>query len=56
MEDEVAFGVEGNHDILVARACSDWEVASGVGEELAEQFCNNKDLVGRHCNGRRQNR
>ncbi len=23
LEDEVAIGVEGNHDILVARACSD---------------------------------
>ncbi len=56
MEDEVAFGVEGNHDILVAGASSDGEAASVVGEELAEQFCYNKDLVGRHCNGRRQNR
>ncbi len=55
LEDEVAVGAEGNHDILVARACSEGEVASVVGEELAEQFCDNKDLVGRHCNGRRQN-
>ncbi len=53
LEDEVAVGVEGNHDILVARACSDKEAASIVGEELAEKFCDNKDLVGRHCNGRR---
>jgi hypothetical protein len=51
LEDEVAVGVEGNHDILVAGACSDREVASVVGEELAEQFCDDKDLVGRRCNG-----
>ncbi len=55
LEDEVAISVEGNHDILVARACSDGEAASVVGEELAERFCDNEDLVGRCCNGRRQN-
>jgi hypothetical protein len=49
-------GVEGNHDILVAGVCSDEEAASVIGEELAEQFCDDKDLVGRRCNGRRQNR
>jgi hypothetical protein len=47
LEDEVAISVEGNHDILVAGACSDREAASVVGEELAERFCDNKDLVGR---------
>ncbi len=52
LEDEVAIGVEGNHGILVAGAGFDGEVASVVGEELAEQFCDNDDLVGRHCNGR----
>ncbi len=56
MEDEVAVGVEGNHDILVAGACSDGEAASVLGEELAEWFCDNEDLVGKHFNGRRQNR
>ncbi len=56
LEDEVAVGLEGNHDILVAGACFDGEAASVVGEELAERFCDDKDLVGRHCNGRRQNR
>ncbi len=55
LEDEVAVSMEGNHDILVAGACSDGEAASVVGEELAEQFCDDKDLVGRHCNRRRQN-
>ncbi len=56
LEDEVAISVEGNHDILAAGAHSDREVASVVGEELAEQFCDDEDLVGRRCNGRRQNR
>ncbi len=55
LRNEVAIGVEGNHDLLVARASSDREVASVDGEELAEQFCYDKDLVGRRCNGRRQN-
>ncbi len=53
LEIKVAAGVDGNHDILVARACSDGEAASVVGEELAEWFCDNKDLVGRCFNGRR---
>ena len=48
--------MEGNHDILVAGSCSDGEAATVVVEELAEQFCNNEDLVGRYCNGRRWNR
>ncbi len=53
LENEVAIGVEGNHDILVAGACSDGKAASVISEELAEQFCDNKDLVGRCCNRRR---
>ncbi len=57
LEDEVlAISVEGNHDVLVAGACSDGEAARVIGEELAEWFCGDKDLVGRHFNGRRQNR
>ncbi len=56
LEDEVAISVEGNHDILVAGACSDREAASVVGEELAEWFCDDDDLVGWHCNGRRYSR
>ncbi len=55
LEDEVAIGIEGNHDILVAGACFDGEAASVIGEELAEQFYDNEDLVGRRCNGRRWN-
>ncbi len=53
LEDEVAVGVEGNHEVLVAGACSDGEATSVTGEELAEQFCDDKDLVGRCFNGRR---
>ncbi len=56
LKNEVAIGVEGNHDMLVAGASSDGEAASVIGEELAERFCYNEDLVERHCNGRRQNR
>ncbi len=47
LENEVAIRMEGNHDILVARACSDGEAASVIGEELAERFCDDKHLVGR---------
>jgi hypothetical protein len=53
LEDEIAVGMEGNHDILVAGACSDGEVACVVGEELAERFSDDKYLVGRRFNGRR---
>ena len=38
LEDEVAIGMEANHEILVAGACSDREATSVVGEELAERF------------------
>ncbi len=48
--------MEGNHDILVAGASSDEEAASVISEELAKLFCYDKNLVGRCCNGRRQNR
>ncbi len=53
LEDEVAISMEGNHYILIARACSDGEAASVIGEELAEQFCDDEDLVGMNCSGRR---
>ncbi len=55
LEDEVGIDVDGDHDILVARVCSDGEVASVFGAELAERFCDSKDLAGRCGNGRRQN-
>jgi hypothetical protein len=50
LKNEVAASVEGNHDVLVAGACSDGEAASVVGEELAEWFCDDKHLVGRQIN------
>ena len=50
LENEVAIGMEGNHDVLVAAACSDGEAARVVGEELAEWLCDDKDLVGRCFN------
>ncbi len=53
LEDEVTIGMKGNNDGLVTGACSDGEVASVISEELAEQFCDDEDLVGRRCNGRR---
>ncbi len=53
LENEVAIGKEGNHDILFAGACSDRKAASVVGEKLAEWLCDNEHLVGRHFNGRR---
>ncbi len=51
--EKITIGVEGNHGILVAGVCSDREAAGVVGEELAEWFCDDKHLVGRHFNGRR---
>ncbi len=53
LENEVVIGVEGNHDVLVAGACSDGKEASVVGEELAEWLCDDKHLVGRRFNRRR---
>ncbi len=53
LENEVVVGVEGNHDVLVAGACSDRKAASVVGEKLAEWLCDDKHLVGRRFNGRR---
>jgi hypothetical protein len=44
LENEVAVSVEANHDVLVARACSDGEASSVVGEELAEWFCDGQRL------------
>ncbi len=53
LENEVAVGVEGNHDVLVAGECSHGRAASVVGEELAEWLCDDEHLVGRHFTGRR---
>ncbi len=53
LENEVAIGVEGNHDVLVAGSCFDGEATSVVSEELPEWLCDDKHLVGRHFNERR---
>ncbi len=53
LENEVAIGMEGNHDVLVAGACSDGEATSVIGEVLAEWFCDDQHLVGRCFNERR---
>jgi hypothetical protein len=55
LKNEFALGVEGNHYILVAGASADREAAGVVGKELAERLCYEKNLVGWHCNWRRQN-
>ncbi len=55
LENEVAVGVEGDHYIMVAGTSSDREEAGVVSKELAERLCYNKNLVGWHCNKRRQN-
>ncbi len=52
LENKVAISMEGNHDVLVAGACFDGEAAGVIGEELAEWFYDDKNLVGRHCNRR----
>ncbi len=46
LEDEIAIGVEGNHDVLVPQACSDWEVASVIRVQPAEGVHRDKDWVG----------
>ncbi len=46
LEDEIAIGVEGNHDILVPRACSDCKAASVIHVQLAEGVHLDIDLIG----------
>ncbi len=36
LEDEIAIGVEGNHDVLVPQACFDWEAVSVSCVQLTE--------------------
>ena len=47
LQDEIAIGVMGNHDILVARPCSDREAAGIVRVEFADGDDANEDLIGR---------
>ncbi len=47
LKDEVTIGVMGNHDILVARPCSDREAAGIVRVEFADGDDPDEDLIGR---------
>ncbi len=47
LENEVAIGMVGNHHILVARACLDWETTCVVCVEPAEGVDLDEDLIGR---------
>jgi hypothetical protein len=46
LEDEIAIGVEGNHDVLVPGACSDWKAASVIHVQPAEGVHRDEDLIG----------
>ncbi len=46
LEDEIAIGVEGNHDILVLQVCSDWKAAIVICVQLAEGVHLDVDLIG----------
>ncbi len=46
LEDEIAISMEGNHVVLVPRACPDWEVASVIRVQPAEGVHRDEDLVG----------
>jgi hypothetical protein len=41
-------GVEGNHDVLVPQACSDWKAASVICVQPAEGVHRDEDLIGWH--------
>ncbi len=51
LEDEIVISVEGNHDVLVPRACSDWKAVSVIRVQLAEGVHRDKDLIGWHICG-----
>jgi hypothetical protein len=53
LEDEIAIGVEGNHDVLVPRACPERKAASVVCVQYAEGVHLDEDLIGRHILGTR---
>jgi hypothetical protein len=46
LEDEIVIGVEGNHDVLVPRACPDRKAASVVCVQPAEGVHLDEDLIG----------
>ncbi len=49
LEDEIAIGVIGNHDILVARVGLDEEPSRVVRVELADGVDADVDLIGWEC-------
>jgi hypothetical protein len=51
LEDEIAIGVEGNHNGLVPQACSDWKATSVIRVQPAEGVHCNKALIGWHNRG-----
>jgi hypothetical protein len=51
LEDEIAISVEGNHNVLVPRACSDWKATSVIHVQLAGGVHHDKDLIGWHICG-----
>ncbi len=53
LEDEVAIGVEGNHDVLVPRACPDRKAASAIYVQPAEGVHLDEDLIGQQICGTR---
>jgi hypothetical protein len=51
LEDEIAIGVEGDHDVLVPQACPDKKAASVVCVQPAEGVHLGEDLIGWHILG-----
>jgi hypothetical protein len=51
--DEVAIGVEGNHDVLVPQECPDRKTASVICVQPAEGVHLDEDLIGRQICGTR---
>jgi hypothetical protein len=51
LEDESDISMEGNHDVLVPRACSDWKAASVIHVQLAEGVHLDENLIGWHIHG-----
>jgi hypothetical protein len=53
LEDEIAIGMEGDHDVLVPQACPDRKVASVICAQPAEGVHLDEDLIGQHILGTR---
>jgi hypothetical protein len=53
LEEEIAINVDGNHDVLVPRACPDRKAGSVVCVQPAEGVHLDEDLIGQHILGTR---